>query len=216
MSDFHDPDEIIDALRGPATAAELSGEADAIALMAQAHNPGGRTPMHFTSRRARIATLIAAGVIGFGGVAAAGAADQPIDVEKFSAAIGEPDGDTSGKEATEESSEDATTEEATDDGATDDGATERSHRAEPPTTEPPTSHRRRPRATDDGATETEPPRTSPARGPPRKAPKSRPPRRGRKKRRPPRRFSLNEAGCVTDAAGNELNHGKTVSAVAGA
>ena len=71
MSDFHDPDEIIDVLRGPATAAELSGEAETIALMAQAHNAGGRRPMHSTSRRARVATLIAAGIIGFGGVAAA-------------------------------------------------------------------------------------------------------------------------------------------------
>ncbi len=72
MSDFHDPDDIVDVLRGPATADELAGEAEIVELMANAHLAARGTSMHSVSRRARLATLIAIGVIGFGGVAAAG------------------------------------------------------------------------------------------------------------------------------------------------
>ena len=161
--------------------------------------------MHFTSRRARVATLIAAGIIGFGGVAAAGAADQPIDLEKFSAAIGEPDGDTSGEEATEESSEDATTEQATDDGATDDGATDDGATVDGATDDGATDDG----ATDDGATEDESGEGSTEEGAEVEATEE-----GEEEAPTPEEIFVNEAGCVTDAEGNELNHGKTVSAVA--
>ena len=76
--------------------------------------------MHSTSRRARVATLIAAGIIGFGGVAAAAEGlDQSIDMEEVSIAIGEPDGSTSGEESTEETTEDETTEETAEDETTE-------------------------------------------------------------------------------------------------
>ena len=76
MSLFNDPDDVVDALRAPATTAELADESSAVELMAHAHltavQPSARrTSMSSRSRRTRVATLIAAGVIGFGGVAAA-------------------------------------------------------------------------------------------------------------------------------------------------
>ena len=71
MSDFDDLDDVIGPLRGSATPAELAGETEMVSLMAHAHRTAKGNTM-FTSRRARVATLIAAGVIGFGGVAAAG------------------------------------------------------------------------------------------------------------------------------------------------
>jgi hypothetical protein len=182
MSNFHDLDEIISALRGPATVAELSGEADTIALMAPAHNTGGRTPMHFTSRRARVATLIAAGIIGFGGVAAAGAVDQAIDMDEFSAAIGEPDGGTSGEESIEETAEDATTEEAIE--AAEEDVIEEDGIEEDVIEEDVLDEE----VIEEEVIEEEAPT--------------------------PEEIVVNEAGCVTDDDGNELNHGKTVSAVA--
>jgi hypothetical protein len=71
MNDFDDLDDLIGPLRSSATPAELAGESEMVALMAHAHRTAKGNTM-FTSRRARVATLIAAGVIGFGGVAAAG------------------------------------------------------------------------------------------------------------------------------------------------
>ena len=71
MSDFDDLDSLLGPLRDPATPAELASERATVDLMISSHrNPKGN-PM-FNSRRARVATFIAAGVIGFGGVAAAG------------------------------------------------------------------------------------------------------------------------------------------------
>jgi len=72
MSNFHDLDDVFDALRGPATPAELADETNSVDLMANAHLATKGKPMHSVSRRTRVATLIAAGVLGFGGVAAAG------------------------------------------------------------------------------------------------------------------------------------------------
>jgi hypothetical protein len=85
MSDFDDLDDLFGQLRSPATPAELAAERDVVELMATAH-PSSKATTMFTSRRARVATLIAAGIIGFGGVAAAGPAaynlletDPPVD-----------------------------------------------------------------------------------------------------------------------------------------
>jgi hypothetical protein len=83
MSDFDDLDDLLGPLRSPATPAELASEQHVVDLMAANHSSKGTTM--FTSRRARVATLIAAGIIGFGGVAAAGPAayqlleDSPAD-----------------------------------------------------------------------------------------------------------------------------------------
>jgi hypothetical protein len=86
MSDFDDLDDLFGPLRSAATPAELAPEQDVVALMAANHASSKGTTM-FTSRRARVATLIAAGIIGFGGVAAAGPAaydlleEPPADEE---------------------------------------------------------------------------------------------------------------------------------------
>lgn len=71
MSDFDDLDGLFGQLRSDATPAELADEERVLTLMASNHSSAKGTPM-FTSRRIRVATFIAAGVIGFGGVAAAG------------------------------------------------------------------------------------------------------------------------------------------------
>jgi hypothetical protein len=72
MSDFEDLDDVFGALRSPATPSELSGETGMVDLMASHHRAAKGPTTMFTSRRSRVAVLIAAGVIGFGGVAAAG------------------------------------------------------------------------------------------------------------------------------------------------
>ncbi len=63
-------DHIMGALRGPATGDELADESAVVDRMCHAHESKG--PTMFTSRRTRVATLVAAGVLGFGSVAAAG------------------------------------------------------------------------------------------------------------------------------------------------
>ena len=73
----NDPlDDLLRALSAPARGDELAGEADAVAQMRSvltSTDAKGLTTVHASSsRRTRIATLVAAGVIGFGGVAAAG------------------------------------------------------------------------------------------------------------------------------------------------
>jgi hypothetical protein len=88
MIDFDDFDDLLGQLRTPATPAELAAEHDVVDLMAAAHHSSKGNTM-FTSRRARVATLIAAGIIGFGGVAAAGpkvldlASDDSPSIEEF-------------------------------------------------------------------------------------------------------------------------------------
>ncbi len=66
-------DDLIGVLRSSALASELVDEHRTVAAMAEAFQSSERrTNMHSTSRRARIGVLIATGIIGFGGVAAAG------------------------------------------------------------------------------------------------------------------------------------------------
>ncbi|MBG7605906.1 MAG: hypothetical protein IZT58_14970 [Actinobacteria bacterium] len=73
MSNSDDLDDVFGPLRSSATTPELANEATTVDAMAHAHNASkGRITM-LNSRKARVATLIAAGIIGFGGVAAAGA-----------------------------------------------------------------------------------------------------------------------------------------------
>ena len=71
MNDFDDLDDLFGPLRSAATDAELAGETSHVDAMARHHRRQKGHTM-FTSRRARVATFVAAGVIGFGGVAAAG------------------------------------------------------------------------------------------------------------------------------------------------
>ncbi len=71
MTESDDLDDLLVTLRSPATPAEHIGQREVVELMAAAHHSSEGNTM-FTSRRARVATLIAAGIIGFGGVAAAG------------------------------------------------------------------------------------------------------------------------------------------------
>jgi hypothetical protein len=71
MNDFDDLDDLFGQLRSAATEAELAGETSHVDAMARHHRRQKGHTM-FTTRRARVATFVAAGVIGFGGVAAAG------------------------------------------------------------------------------------------------------------------------------------------------
>jgi multidrug efflux pump subunit AcrB len=73
----HDPfDDLLQTLSSPARADELANEAEAVESMRswlQRSDVKEPTTVHASSsRRARVATLVAAAVIGFGGVAAAG------------------------------------------------------------------------------------------------------------------------------------------------
>ncbi len=68
--DLADLDEVFGPLRSAAKPAELSQQDRTVDLMVRAHRTAEGKHM-FTSRRARIATLVAAGVLGFGGMAAA-------------------------------------------------------------------------------------------------------------------------------------------------
>ena len=70
FDDLDDLDEVFGPLRSPAQSAELSRESATIDLMVNAHHTLEGKHM-LTSRRARIATLVVAGVLGFGGMAAA-------------------------------------------------------------------------------------------------------------------------------------------------
>jgi hypothetical protein len=75
MRIFDDPDDVFRTLRMPANDVETRDESLVVDLMVSAHptSTGDRmtTSTRFASRRARVGALIAAGVIGFGGVAAA-------------------------------------------------------------------------------------------------------------------------------------------------
>ena len=72
MNDFDDLDDILGPLRSAATPAELAGESSIVDAMARNHRTTKGSSTMFSSRRARVAAFVAAGVIGFGGVAAAG------------------------------------------------------------------------------------------------------------------------------------------------
>ena len=71
MNDFDDLDDVFGPLRSAATDAELAAECSLVDAMARQHRRQKGHNM-FTSRRARVATFVAAGVLGFGGIAAAG------------------------------------------------------------------------------------------------------------------------------------------------
>jgi hypothetical protein len=73
MNDFDDLDDLDDLfgqLRSAATDAELAGERSQVDAMARLHRRQRGYTM-ISSRRARVAAFVAAGVIGFGGIAAA-------------------------------------------------------------------------------------------------------------------------------------------------
>jgi hypothetical protein len=69
-------DAFFDDLRQPATASELAGESDAVDALVTAVMSTKGSSVHIlsNSRRLRVASFVAAGIIGFGGVAAAGPA----------------------------------------------------------------------------------------------------------------------------------------------
>ncbi len=69
-------DALFDELRQPATASELAGESNAVdaAVTALMSTKGTSMQILSSSRRLRVASFVAAGIIGFGGVAAAGPA----------------------------------------------------------------------------------------------------------------------------------------------
>ncbi len=80
FDDLADLDDVFGPLRSAARSAELSHERATVDLMVKAHRTSEGKHM-FTSRRARIATLVAAGVLGFGGMAAASPSlgrDEPV------------------------------------------------------------------------------------------------------------------------------------------
>ena len=187
MSLFNDPDDVVDALRAPATTAELADQSAVVELMANAcltnaHTSARRTSMTSISRRTRVATLIAAGVIGFGGVAAAG----PGGLDVLPAG-------SDGTESTEETEEVGTTVSTTTDVTTttmaDDPAEEVEERqgVEVESSE------------EAGAT---------GEGVAVEVVELLPERRDNPD------TAFDEKYCATDEDGNELNHGKTVSAVA--
>ena len=70
FDDLADLDDVFGPLRSVARPAELSQESATVDLMVNAHRTSEGKHM-LTSRRARIATLVATGVLGFGGMAAA-------------------------------------------------------------------------------------------------------------------------------------------------
>ena len=83
FDDLADLDDVFGPLRSVARPAELSLESATVDLMVNAHRTSEGKHM-LTSRRARIATLVATGVLGFGGMAAASpklGGDDP-EVEK--------------------------------------------------------------------------------------------------------------------------------------
>jgi hypothetical protein len=66
-------EHLVDVLRQPGTPGELTGESHAVdALASSLTSPKGSPMKSSSGRRIRVASFIAAGVIGFGGVAAAG------------------------------------------------------------------------------------------------------------------------------------------------
>ncbi len=80
FDDLTDLEDVFGPLRSAARSAELSQESATVDRMVKAHRTSEGKHM-FTSRRARIATLVATGVLGFGGMAAASPTlrgEQPV------------------------------------------------------------------------------------------------------------------------------------------
>lgn len=131
MSDFDDFDGVIGRLRSTATASELAGETKIVSLMSHAHRTAKENTM-FTSRRARVATLLAAGILGFGGVAAAGAGGPLSRTTSDSGGTPMAEGSTTTtereevttttEEATTTTTENATTADANEESATPEAA----------------------------------------------------------------------------------------------
>lgn len=91
FDDLTDLDDVFGPLRGAARSAELSQECKMVDLMVKTHRTSEGKPM-FTSRRARIATLVATGVLGFGGMAAASPSlgrDKPAEEPAVEAPVEE-------------------------------------------------------------------------------------------------------------------------------
>jgi hypothetical protein len=87
FDDLTDLEDVFGLLRAPARSDELSHEDEMVKLMVNAHRTLEAKHM-FTSRHARIATLVAAGILGFGGMAAA---SSPDPLEQALSEIGEPE-----------------------------------------------------------------------------------------------------------------------------
>ena len=81
MNDFDDLDDVFGPLRSAATPAEFASESAVVDAMARNHRHSKGSTM-FTSRRTRVAAFVAAGVLGFSGVAAAGHGDS-IDMSQL-------------------------------------------------------------------------------------------------------------------------------------
>lgn len=187
MSLFNDPDDVVDALRAPATTAELSDESAVVDLMANAYlttapSSVRRASMTPISRRTRVATLIAAGVIGFGGVAAAGSGGLDIlsagsdgtetteGIEEVGTEVSTTT-DVTTTTMADDPAEEVEDEQGVDEESSEDDAVTSGQNVDG-VVEPVTEDRDNPLTTFD------------------------------------------ENDCATDEDGNELNHGKTVSAVA--
>lgn len=121
MSEFDDLDAILAPLRGVAMPTELAGEREMVELMATTHRHRKGNHM-FTSRRARVAALIAAGVIGFGGVAAAGPGG-PLD-RSVSPSVTGSDGVVEIEEEIPEPEEDVVEEDVVEEDAVEEDAVE--------------------------------------------------------------------------------------------
>ena len=101
MNDFDDLDDVFGPLRSAATDAELADEMSHVDAMVR-HHRRQKGHIMFTSRRARVATFVAAGVIGFGGIAAAASPGGPF-------ALNDSDDTTTTSEVTTTTSEVTTT-----------------------------------------------------------------------------------------------------------
>ena len=89
MNEPDDLDEIFAALRGPAQPGEMIGESETVNAMSTTFRAAASAPSKgpltmftsrniLSSRRSRIAALVAFGVVGIGGVAAASPGGLPI------------------------------------------------------------------------------------------------------------------------------------------
>lgn len=138
MRIFDDPDDVFATLRLPATEEELARESEVVDRMVSAHHSTKEPPMitvpRPSGRRARIATLVAAGVLGFGGVAAAGpggldplgleAGDDSTEVDESAPETTAGDEESPETTADEEATTDETETEETEEAAAEDGTEE--------------------------------------------------------------------------------------------
>jgi hypothetical protein len=84
-------DAIVAVLRSPATPAELASEQRVVDLMVQTHTRASEAPVKRHLRPGTVAVLLAAGVIGFGGAAAAGPGGlDPFGLDDETEVVDEP------------------------------------------------------------------------------------------------------------------------------